>query len=165
MQLQTTCFKRYWKLVKLLASQKSYEKVVQKILPALVGWKLSSCPVLHMPFLPQWELHSVTNCTQKCLEWFTLILLCWRWFSSQGREIFAGQQSHARVSPEVRSCVTLHFLADALLFSRGCCYHFKNKHPRNFLLKQASPFQIQLHYFSWAIFNPCRIFGFFYWIY
>lgn len=127
------------------------------MLPAFIGWKLSSRPVLHVPSLPQWKMYCVTNCTQKCLEWFTLILLCWRWFCSQGCEIFAGQQICASVSPQVRPYVTLHFMADALLFSWGCCYHFKNKHPRNFLLKQASPFQIQLYYFSWVIFNCCCI--------
>lgn len=65
-----------------------------------------------------------------------------------------------RASNEVRPCFTLHFLAAASLFSWGCCYSFKNKHPRNFLLKQASPLQIQLYSFSWVILSPCCIFLF-----
>lgn len=91
------------------------------------------------------------SCSQQCLEPFTWLLLSWGLFCSQGCERFA--------SPEVRPRFTLHFLAAASLFPWGCCYPFKNKHPRNSLLKQASPLQIQLYSFSWVIFSPCCIFG------
>jgi len=67
-------------LVKSLASQISYQKVAQNILPTFTGWKLPSCPVLPTPFSPPGRLHSATNCAPKRVERFTVILSCWRWF-------------------------------------------------------------------------------------
>lgn len=118
--------------------------------PASGGWKLSPCPVLHLPFLlsGNLSLSAASGAIHLGSVVLKIILLPRLW-----------EICRTKASPEVRPRFTLHFLAAASLFSWGCCYPFKNKHPRNFLLKQASPLQIQLYSFSRVIFSPCRIFG------
>lgn len=115
--------------------------------PASGCWKLSPCPALHLPFFPQWESGALSSVWSNLPE-LGIILLPRMW-----------EICRTRVIPEARPRFTLRFPAAASLFPWGCCYSFKNKHPRNSLLKQASPLQIQLCSFSWVIFSPCRIFG------
>lgn len=116
--------------------------------PVLGGWKLIPCPVLL--FLPQWGLTAVAGAAHLGSAELRIVLLPRMW-----------EICRTRASPEVRPRCTLHFPAAASLFPGGCCYPFKNKHPKNLLLKQAFPSPNPIILFQLGHFQPLLHFWFF----
>lgn len=92
-------------------------KFAQKYCSPYLAERCLSVPFYICPFYLNWNLITWKNCTWKRLEQFTLTLLSYAWFCSQGHGMFTGQQSCTRVSPEVRPYIT-----PFIFLQMVCCF-------------------------------------------